>query len=244
MTRKTFKAKDALILLGFYFAGVQFLIPVIVTFPVMIAFSNQMQTLPHEEFMNLVLGPINFFTMLIGTLIVSFFYRAQLYDAWLRFKENVVKNVVRVVQLYGFQMIASIAINLVFIYLFKIEDTSANQEMVETLVNNMPVLMAMNTILFAPILEEVVFRGGLFIGIQEKLGSKIAIIISSVSFGAIHVMAEFFATGNLQELLFLIPYSAMGYFMVRAVKDTDSLFGGILIHFINNFVATVLVMFM
>ena len=82
--------------------------------------------------------------------------------------------------------------------------------------------------IIAPLAEEFAMRG-VVMGTLRKFGDGFAICISALLFGLMH--------GNLAQMPFaFIVGLALGF----AVIKTGSLWTGVLIHFINNFLATVL----
>ncbi|MBE5746019.1 MAG: CPBP family intramembrane metalloprotease, partial [Clostridiales bacterium] len=76
--------------------------------------------------------------------------------------------------------------------------------------------------IFAPITEEILFRGVIFGGLKNK-GNKFAIIISSLMFMLIHL--------NLHQTIYQF---VLGIILALVVMYTNNIFSSILIHFINN----------
>lgn len=239
----SFKLKDAVLLTLFYFTGVNFLIPIVVVIALALPIIGQ-GYLEYEDII-MLLNPaeINFYVFLVGTLTVLFFTRKKLKAEWIKFKEYFKKYEFKIIKNYVSSYLVMILINVILIYVFKIEDSSANQQAVESILFSSPFMVGIVTIIFAPLLEEIVFRGGLFLGIQSKVGTLPATLISSLSFGLIHVLPQLQVSSNPLEILFIIPYASLGFFMVKSVKDTNSLWGGIGFHFINNLVATLAILF-
>lgn len=92
------------------------------------------------------------------------------------------------------------------------------------------ILYALNMTLIAAFTEEMVFRGVVMQSLR-RFGDMFALITSSLIFGIFHL--------NLIQM----PYAfllglCIGYFVLR----TGSLWPGVLIHFANNAIATVLTM--
>lgn len=243
-TNDTFNFKDAALLTLFYFIGVNFLIPIVVVIALSIPIIGQGYFEYQEIMMLLDPAEVNFYVFLIGTLTVLFCTRKKLISEWNKFKEYFKKYEFKVIKNYVASYLVMILINVILVYVFKIEDSSTNQQAVESILFSSPFMVGTLTILFAPLLEEIVFRGGLFLGIQSKVGTLFATLISSLSFGLIHVLPQLQVSSNPLELLFIIPYASLGFFMVKSVKDTNSLWGGIGFHFINNLVATLAVLFL
>lgn len=237
-----FAPKDAVLTVLIYALGIQLLIPVVLTS--VFAFSNTtlLQT-NMAAWEAKFLPTIQVLTFFLGTLWLALKYRHQLKMSMKRFMENFSDNMILIVKYYFIAQLLSVLIGIFFSAVLKIEQSSENQQAVESLIGQIPLMMAITTIIFAPIIEELVFRGGLFLGIRNLVGELPATLISSISFGAIHVIPQL-STKNPKELFFIVPYALLGYFMVRSVQKTDSLMGGIVFHFLNNLVATLLIIFM
>lgn len=89
-------------------------------------------------------------------------------------------------------------------------------------------LSAIATIIFAPIFEELVFRGVLFNRLKIRIGIIPAMIISSFLFGIGHDFG-----GITSAFLF-------GLCMCILYLKTDNILVPMSVHFINNLVATIL----
>ena len=89
-------------------------------------------------------------------------------------------------------------------------------------------LSAIGSIIFAPVLEELVFRGVLFNRLKIRLGIVPAMLISSFLFGIGHDFG-----GITSAFLF-------GICMCILYLKTDNILVPMSVHFINNVVATIL----
>ena len=105
--------------------------------------------------------------------------------------------------------------------------TSVNQETLLKLIKAAPVLSILMTAVIAPIIEEFVFRKSIRDVIDNKL---LFILVSGLSFGAIHVISSI----SLTNLLYLIPYASLGICLSIIYYKTDSIFSSILIHMLHN----------
>lgn len=74
--------------------------------------------------------------------------------------------------------------------------------------------------------EELMFRGFLFGTLKEKSKPFFALLISSLIFGCYHF-----------SLVKLIPTAFLGFLMAMLVYRTGSIFPGMLMHFLNNFLS-------
>ena len=79
-----------------------------------------------------------------------------------------------------------------------------NEKTIREVFNKSPIYIFFSTVIFAPIVEELVFRQGFrYMFTTDWL----FILMSGLVFGSLHVLNS---TNSLAELLYLIPYSAPG----------------------------------
>lgn len=110
-------------------------------------------------------------------------------------------------------------------------ETAANQQMIEDLFTQLPIAMAISTVIVAPIVEELIFRGVFFNYFFNKntLFFKVAAIVASgLLFGLVH---EFALSFNL------LQYALLGGIMAFIYSYTKDIRYNILFHVINNAVA-------
>lgn len=135
-------------------------------------------------------------------------------------------------------IVAMYCFNILFSLIMRMIDgpiTSNNQQSLSTQVNyNIPMYLVM-TVVFAPILEEIVFRGGIFRSLRFKCGFWIAAIISSFLFGFVHVFSSLQA-GDFQDLIYLFLYGGLGMAFAYAYEYNKSIMACIIIHAIYNLI--------
>lgn len=108
---------------------------------------------------------------------------------------------------------------------------STNQEAITSL----PLwIMAPMACLYAPLVEEAVFRGALRRFIRNDI---IYIIISGLAFGLIHVIDE---SSLLEAITLSLPYCVMGAGMAYLYSQSGNLFTDMTYHFLHNFIAVML----
>lgn len=167
--------------------------------------------------------------MFSAFLIIGWnFYKTELDD----FKENhsfCLKHVY-----YGtFALLATNIVLSRFIYMFFPNAIADNQ-------TNNDVYMAMNQIgyllsasLFAPFLEETVFRGCIFAKIREKHGFLAGAIVSAVLFGFLHIVASL-VQGNWLNCIYFVVYAMCGFVLCIPYEDTGNFFTSVLTHMSYN----------
>ena len=159
----------------------------------------------------------------------------------------IIKESLRMSKGRWFSHIKKIPLNYVFLFasLFVVNtairsftgvETSANQELVFQSFMESPALIMFAALIMAPIVEELVFRGGLYRALRNRYSYKRAIFISMFAFGFIHVFASLLS-GDFMDLWNIFTYMAMGFFFVKIYEETGSVFPAIFLHFLNNAIA-------
>ena len=180
--------------------------------------------------------------MILITLYVSvWIVREPLARSLRFFKLNIKSSIRTVFKNFVFLWIFSIISSLI-ISLIVGPQTSVNQEQViESLIEN-PLLMVVMTVVFAPIVEELVFRGALYQSIRSKTNYKKAMFISIFLFSFLHIVPGLVDNQNLTEFIYLFQYAGLAFFMIRAFEETGSIWGAISVHALNNLVPVVLIL--
>lgn len=208
-----------------YFVGYLFLYPVIVSkITVMID--------PSAHYIPGYLQFCVYLFMIITTLIL----------VWPVWKESVTS-----LKEHGIATVKDVMICLIFLYLVMIvvnaavmilsqSTNSANQISVENSVKNAPILMMFTTLIFAPIVEEGVFRAAIFRPLRTKHSFLLAALVSAFAFGFIHV-SQSLLSGDFQDLWYVFSYAVIGFFSCLSYEKTGNIYASMLFHFLNNLLA-------
>ena len=111
-----------------------------------------------------------------------------------------------------------------------------NESAVQTLIKEAPFIAFTLTTIFAPFVEEMVFRKYLKDCVNKKV---IYMILSGLIFGLIHTSIS----TNVLEILLIIPYGALGFMFAKTVHETDNVYTTIMMHMLHNGVLTLLAIF-
>lgn len=120
-------------------------------------------------------------------------------------------------------------------------DTSQNQQIIENNSMISPFYTFFYTCIIAPVLEETIFRGGIYTFVKDKLGVVAALVISSILFGMIHVSSSLFS-GDLNDLVYLILYAGIGAILGYAYERSQTIIVSVGIHAGNNLFSFILMM--
>ncbi len=87
------------------------------------------------------------------------------------------------------------------------------------------------TIVLAPLLEELIFRGGIF-GLLRRWNRWLAYVVCILVFGIYHIWQ--YALSDPLALLYLLQYLPAGYILCRSYEKTECIWTAILLHMLNN----------
>ena len=118
-----------------------------------------------------------------------------------------------------------------------INEQGANQEVINEMIKDSPLTQFISVVIFAPIMEEIVFRFAIFKSILNKNKKILAYIVSSLIFGSLHLVASVFEGTLYQDITLLPVYAILGAIFAFAYEHTGKLSAPIMLHMLNNFVA-------
>ena len=140
-----------------------------------------------------------------------------------------------IAKFYFFNVVSSLIILLI-----NPNSSSANQEAIIEMAASSPIFMLITTVLLAPFVEEMIFRVGIFQMFYHK-NRILAYLLGSLSFGFVHIMGGLFM-GDFTQILFLLPYSLLGYALCNIYEKRDSIFVPMIVHMLNNLVAMIAIL--
>ena len=119
---------------------------------------------------------------------------------------------------------SNITINLI------VGNIASNEELNRSMLLKTPIYAITAMIIIAPIIEEIVFR----LAPKKAFTKKMPYIIySGLLFGGLHLLTS----SSLIELLYIIPYSALGMAFAKSFYESDNIFASITTHMLHNTLA-------
>ena len=171
--------------------------------------------------------------ILFLSLLISIYYKT-IKDNFKKYFNNNFKNNLTTSIRYWLTGLTIMIISNYIIAIITNGQLSENEEAVRSLINIAPLYMAFQTIIYAPISEELIFRKS----IRDIFNNKwIYAIISGAIFGGLHVLSSI---TDITSLLYLIPYCSLGIIFGLLYYKTNNIFSTIMIHSIHNTLALIL----
>ncbi len=159
--------------------------------------------------------------------IVLWFYRKELYPQFKDYKNNLKKYISGYIK-YWFITLGLMIISNLIIKPFT-SDIAKNEEQVRILINVLPLYTFIVSVIFAPIIEELIFRFSI-----RKISCNVNwlfIFLSGLLFGFMHIIGS--AT-VWTDWLFLLPYSIPGWVFAYTFAKSNNIFVPISLHAIHN----------
>ena len=170
-------------------------------------------------------------TYVILLLIIGGIYHKRLIHDFKNFKKEYVGIALKnwIIGL-GAMFIANIIISSIA------GGIASNEEANRTLLGNYPVSSFISMVFLGPLVEEITFRASF-----KSTFSKwyIFALVTALLFGSAHI-SSFITTKDFLELLYLIPYSTLGFFFAKAYYETDNIFTSYLSHVFHNGLCVIL----
>ena len=135
----------------------------------------------------------------------------------------------------GLMLVCNILVGYLFTFL--LPEANPNDEAVDALLRAEKGKMSAVTVVMAPLLEELMFRGGVF-GTLRRWNRRAAYIGCLLLFALLHTWQ--YALYDPKYLLFILQYLPAGWLLCRCYEKTECIWASILLHALNNALALLL----
>lgn len=176
-------------------------------------------------------------------IIVVFLFRKTLINDFKDFKTNF-KSYIKIIIKYwligmGIMILTNFLINYVFFQGSMALNEAANRE---SLIKY-PIYSIITLVILGPISEELIFRANFKNSIKNE---KLFLIITAFLFGGMHLLAYFDSMQSISsswpQLLYLIPYTALGFVFGYVYLKTKNIYSAIIIHLLTNLLSVSIIL--
>lgn len=177
-----------------------------------------------------------FISDLVYLIILVYLYKDELKSDLNNFKKNGDKLITKYFPIYLLGVFLMGISNSILSYITGIE-LSSNEQTIRSLIKFYPVYMIFSSVIYAPIVEELIFRKSIRKIFDDKI---IFILTSGFLFGLVHVIGS---SSSSNELLMGIPYMIMGIDLAYIYYKSDNIYTTMFIHSMHNFVLLLIQLF-
>lgn len=177
----------------------------------------------------------------IGFILILFIlYKEKIIKDFKDYFSNFGKNFELSFKYYFIGVIIMIVSNLIITLCFSGANAN-NEEAVRNMIDTVPLYMIFSVSLYAPFVEELIFRHSIKDCVMchgnNRITKYIYIFISGFIFGILHILGQ--ATSYL-DYLYIIPYMSLGVTFAALYSKTDNIFSSISMHALHNTVTVIL----
>lgn len=190
--------------------------------------------LPKFNFFDKIPDIIVYISLFVTILIINFNYYKKDFKVFIK---NINTYLPFILKRYAIMLGIMVLVAIPITYLNS-GKVSSNQEILNSMFTKTPLLTALLSCIYAPFVEESIFR----LNISKIINNKIIFILfSGILFGALHVIDKY---TNIYDLLYIFSYSTLGICLAKAYKDTNNIFVSMSMHFIQNTLASIVMTFL
>jgi len=178
---------------------------------------------------------------LFMSLLAGVIYFGYLESDFFKFKEKSKELFKKSIHYFGviigIKFLVAILITIVTVAYGLEVPQSQNQSTIDSLAQAAPVLIVISSLIFAPFLEEVIFRMGLYKIIKQK---HIFILVSGLIFGLMHIFPT-----NLPlavAIMQSITYVSIGFALAYIYVKEQNIYLVMIVHALNNLFGLVLML--
>ena len=181
---------------------------------------------------------LNMAFQIVAALYLTAFMWKYLKESWFSFIRGGISGLWAILLGYAIRIIGAIPIAMVTVILFPDLPSPNNDAVIEMVrANFWPTFLL--AVVFAPVVEELLFRGVLFAPLR-KYGRILAYAVSCLAFALVHVLNPLLF--DYSPLLFItaLLYIPPGIALCWVYEKTGSIWAAIFLHALNNLIAMLL----
>lgn len=196
--------------------------------------------IPYDKFSITMKVIYNFFCDIGFIIIVFLIYKERLINDFKKYFNKFKDNFETSFKYYFIGAIIMIVSNLIIVFFFK-DANAGNEEAVRDLIGEAPLYMLFSVSIYAPLIEELIFRHTIKNCVPIKKNNKflkyLYAFISGFIFALLHIIGQ--ANGVI-DYIYIIPYMSLGFAFALLYYDTDNIFSSIMMHCFHNTVTIIL----
>lgn len=182
---------------------------------------------------NKIIVLLSAFSSICIAFILFLIYRKDLKKEFKKFIKDPMANMDIGMKYWMIGLIIMMVSNLFLTYVLK-SGGANNENTVQEMLKSLPWLMVIIAGFLAPFTEEIVFRKTLHDVFKNKW---IFAALSFLLFGGAHVIDT---AKSITDILYIIPYGALGGAFALAYYETDTIFTSMFMHMIHNLILSLM----
>lgn len=169
-----------------------------------------------------------FAELLVATIFI-FIFRKYIVPDFYDFKKNGKKYIKKYFKMWFLGLFIMVVSNLI---ISSYIGMAVNEELNHSVILKMPVYAFVAMIMIAPVVEELLTR----VVLKKHFNIYIYSLLSGLFFGSLHLLSITSAI----ELLYIIPYGALGFCFAYMYGKSNNIWTNITFHSLHNLIALIL----
>lgn len=171
----------------------------------------------------------------IGYMLVLFLlYKDKIIKDFKNYFKKFASNFEQSFKYYFIGVIVMMVSNLIINFVIT-DAIAGNEEAVRDMIDVVPLYMLFSVSLYAPFVEELIFRHSIKDLVMcygnGKIARGIYIFLSGFIFALMHILGQ---TTSMLDYIYLIPYMSLGIAFSSLYSKTDNIFSTIMMHCLHN----------
>lgn len=170
-----------------------------------------------------------------NTILMAIFfliYRKTLIKDFKSYIKKFTQNIELSIKYWLIGFIIMVVSNLIITFILN-KGLAGNEQEVRSYIDSFPLFMIFNTVIYAPFTEELTFRKS----IKDAINNKwLYVLTSGLVFSILHIVSYI---TSWTDLIYLIPYGALGIAFALLYHKTNNIFSTITMHAIHNLLAVI-----
>lgn len=159
--------------------------------------------------------------------VILLLFNKRIKENYIDLKKNHKKYFSKYFKFYLIGLAIMYISNAILIFAFN-GGLAGNEETIRSILLVHPIYVYISAVLIAPSVEELVFRGAIKNIIPNSI---LYILCSGLIFGGMHLVGN---VTSIIDLLYIIPYSALGIAFAYIYSKTDNIFVTMMLHTMHN----------
>lgn len=181
----------------------------------------------------LLINIINLIPSLIILIILILLNKEQLKEEYRSINTNSSAKLKKTIKYYLIGLLLMTITNYIVI-LFN-NSLPTNEIENRKIISKLPFYSIISMIFIVPFIEELIFRFSYKNVIKNK---QAFLIITAFIFGLLHVI---FNISTPSDILYILPYATLGYYLGKIYYETGSIFYSIAMHSLHNFLCLLMI---
>lgn len=171
---------------------------------------------------------------IIYMIIIFYLYKDKIVSDFKNYFKDFMSNFEYSFKFYFIGLLGMLISNVIIVFLLP-DAVAGNEEAVREMINSVPLYMIFSVSIYAPFVEEMIFRHSIKESVYSFGNGKaikfIYILVSGFLFAGAHIFGQVTST---IDYFYIIPYLSLSISFASLYSKSDNIFSSISMHCLHN----------